>query len=77
MIRDPAGDCLASSHCYIAHVLDAPTAEAMALRNGLQLALQTGFNRFTIQTDYMAVVNTMMDGGFKNYCKRKQIKASR
>lgn len=34
VIWDPAGSCIASSQCYILHVLDSPIVKAMALRNG-------------------------------------------
>lgn len=64
IIRDPTGGCIAAVHYFLPHVLDAPTAEAIALRNGLQLTLQTGFNRFIIQSDCMEVVTTMLEGGY-------------
>jgi ribonuclease HI len=44
--------------------LDAPSAEAAALRDGLLLAQQIGCNCVEIQSDCMEVVQTMHDGGF-------------
>ncbi|KQK16265.2 hypothetical protein BRADI_1g27874v3 [Brachypodium distachyon] len=50
--------------CYgIENVADAPTAEAIALRDGLLLAGQVGCNRLEINSDCMEVVQTMLDGG--------------
>ncbi len=38
VLRDHSGACLAASQAFLPHVLDAPTAEAFALRDGLALA---------------------------------------
>ena len=42
VIRDSTGGFIAASHSYIPHTLDAATAEAYALRDGLLLAQQIG-----------------------------------
>jgi ribonuclease HI len=64
VIRDHTGGWIAGGQNYLHHVADAPTAEAMALRDGLKLAVQIGCNRIIIQSDCMQVVSTMEEGGF-------------
>jgi ribonuclease HI len=49
---------------FLPHVVDAPMAEAYALREGLVLAQRIGCNNFSIQTDCVQVVETMQNGGF-------------
>jgi ribonuclease HI len=48
---------------FVAHVVDAPMAEAYTLKEGLMLAQHIGCNRLIIQSDCMKVVETM-NGGF-------------
>ena len=64
IIRDEKGQWIAAAHSFLPHVIDAPMAEANALKEGLMLAQHIGCNRFIIQTDCMLVVETMNDGGF-------------
>jgi hypothetical protein len=40
IIRDSGGVCIAAANSYLPHVVDTPTAEAEALRDGLMLAQQ-------------------------------------
>jgi ribonuclease HI len=61
VIRDTGGAFIAATHSLIPHVLDAPSAEAAALRDGLLLAQQIGCNCVEIQSDCMEVVQTMHD----------------
>jgi hypothetical protein len=44
------------------HVVDAPTAEVMALKEGFLLAQCIGCNGFILHSDYMEVVETMSLG---------------
>jgi ribonuclease HI len=64
VIRDTGGAFIAAARSFIPHVLDALSAEAAALRDGLLLAQQIGCNCVEIQSDCMEVVQTMHDGGF-------------
>ena len=64
IIRDEKGQWVAATHSFLPHVIDAPMAEAYALKEGLMLAQHIGCNWFIIQTDCMLVVETMNDGGF-------------
>jgi ribonuclease HI len=64
VIRDYTGHCIAASQLFLPHVVDAPMAEAYALREGLVLAQRIGCNSFSIQTDCAKVVETMQNGGF-------------
>ena len=59
VIRDSTGGFIAASHNYIPHTIDAATAEAYALRDGLLLAQQIGCTRVEFQSDCTEVVNTM------------------
>ena len=63
VIRDAAGGFIAAAHNYIPHVVDAPMAEAFALRDGLLLAQQIGCTRVEIQADCLEVVTTTNEGG--------------
>ena len=62
IIRDSLGRVLVAAHSFIPHVVDAPMAEAYALKEGLMLAQHIGCNRLIIQSDCMEVVETMKDG---------------
>ena len=64
IIRDCSGGALAATHSFVPHVIDAPMAEAYALKEGLMLTLHIGCNRLTVQSDCMEVVQTIKDGGF-------------
>jgi ribonuclease HI len=64
VIRDSSGSCIAAMQTFLAHVVDAPMAEAYAFRDGLTLAQQIGVHNFTVQTDCAQVVETMKNGGF-------------
>ncbi|KAK3151155.1 hypothetical protein QOZ80_3AG0242440 [Eleusine coracana subsp. coracana] len=64
VIRDSGGGFIAGRALFLEHVLDAPMAEAYALREGLFLAQLIGSNRFIIQSDCAEVVQTMQEGDF-------------
>jgi hypothetical protein len=64
VIRDSTGGVLAAAHSFVPHLIDAPMAEAYALKEGLMLAQHIGYNRLIIRSDCMEVVDTMKDGGF-------------
>jgi len=53
-----------ASNNFLSHVVDAPMAEAYALKEDLMLAQHAGCNRVIIQSDCMEVVEIMGDGGF-------------
>jgi hypothetical protein len=63
-IRDHSWGVIATAHSFVSHVVDAPMAEAYALKEGLLLAKRIGSNRLAIQADCMAAVETMKEGGF-------------
>ena len=64
IIRDCSGGALAAAHSFVPHLIDAPMAEAYALKEGLMLAQYIGCNRLIVQSDCMEVVQTMENGGF-------------
>jgi ribonuclease HI len=64
IIRDSHGSFIAGCNRSLPHIADAPTAEAMALRDGLLLAGQIGCNKLIVESDCMEVVQTMQEGGF-------------
>ena len=64
IIRDCSGGMIAAANRHISHVVDAPMAEAFALKDGLMLAQHIGGNRIIIQSDCMEVVEIMSCGGF-------------
>jgi hypothetical protein len=43
-------------YSLVSHVIDAPTVEAYALKEGLMLALHIECNRLIVQSDCMEVV---------------------
>ena len=59
IIRNSMGAAIAASHSYVPHLVDAPMAEAYALKEGLMLVQFIGFNRLIVQSDCMEVVETM------------------
>lgn len=63
-IRDERGHFLSASNHRLGVVLDAQTAEAEAVRQGLHLTNQLGCQKLCIQSDCMEVTNTLKDGGF-------------
>ena len=64
IIRDCSGDMIVAASRYIPHLVDAPMAEAFALKDGLMLAQQIGGNRIIIQSDCMEVTEIMSIEGF-------------
>jgi ribonuclease HI len=64
IISDSLGAMVVASNNFISHVVDAPMAEAYALKEGLMLAQHVGCNRVIVQSDCMEVVDIMGDGGF-------------
>ena len=50
IIRDEKGQWIAAAHSFLPHVIDAPMAEAYALKIGLMLAQHIECNLFVIQT---------------------------
>lgn len=64
IIRDANGGFIAAVQSFLPHNVDVPMVEAYALKEGLTLAKHVGCNRFIVQTDCMAVVDTLKDGGF-------------
>ena len=51
IIRDSSGGMIAASNAFIPYLVDAPMAEAYALKEGLMLAQHIGANDLIIQTD--------------------------
>ena len=47
-------------------MVDAPSAEVIAGKDGLLLAQHNGCNRIIIQSDCLEVVETMQQGGFSD-----------
>ena len=64
IISDSSGGVLAAAHSFVPHLVDAPMAEAYALKEGLMLAQYIGCNRLIIQSNCMEVVQIMTEGGF-------------
>jgi ribonuclease HI len=64
IIRDSSEGMIAATNNYIPHLVDAPMAEAYALKEGLMLAQHIGGNRLIVQSDCMEVVEIMKNGGF-------------
>ena len=61
VIRDSDGSFIAGSYTYREHVVDAPMAEAMALK-GLLLAQHIGRSGFIVHSDCTEVMDTMKSG---------------
>jgi len=55
---------VAATNTYIPHLVDAPMAEAFALKEGLMLVQRIGGNRIIVQSDCMDIVEIMRNGGF-------------
>jgi ribonuclease HI len=64
IIRDWMWGAIAASHTFLPYPVDAPMAEAFALKEGLLLAQHAGCNRLIVQSNCMEVVETMANGGF-------------
>jgi ribonuclease HI len=64
IIRDNSGAMIAAASSFIPHLMDAPMAEAYALKEGLMLAQYIGVNRLIVQSDCIEEVEIMRDGGF-------------
>jgi len=64
IISDSSGGVLAAAHSFVPHLVDAPMAEAYALKEGLMLAQHIGCNRLIIQSDCIEVIQIMKEGGF-------------
>jgi ribonuclease HI len=63
IIRDGHRAMVAATSTYISHLVDAPMAEAYALKEGLMVE-HIGDNRLVVQSDCMEVVEIMMNDGF-------------
>jgi len=50
---------IAASHTFLPYLVDAPMADAFALKEGLLLAQHAGCNLLIVQSDCMEVVKTM------------------
>jgi hypothetical protein len=55
---------VAATGTYISHLVDAPMAEAYALKEGLMLVQHIGGNGLVVQSNCMEVVEIMMNDGF-------------
>ena len=62
ILRDDTGSMVAASCSHISQLVDAPMAEAYALKEGLMLAQHIGANRLIVQSDCMEVVDIMKEG---------------
>ena len=63
IIRDAAGMFIACCSTTLPSVEDVSTAEALALKNGLALAIEVGCNRILIESDCLEVIEVMESGG--------------
>jgi ribonuclease HI len=63
VIRDDKGLFSTYSNCGIPSISDAASAEACALRDGLQQASQVGCTKLIANNDSMDVITTMQDRG--------------
>ena len=57
IIRDERGIFLAAQCKFIPYAADAMTSEAMAMRDGLNLANSLGFQRVEAESDSLTVIN--------------------
>lgn len=64
IIRDSSGGMIVASNTFIPYLVDAPMAEAFALKEGLMLAQHIGGNKLIVLTDCMEVVEIMENAGF-------------
>jgi ribonuclease HI len=56
VLRNHHGQALAGSSSLVSHVLDAHSAEAMALKNGMMLADQLGCSNITFESDCLEII---------------------
>jgi len=63
VLRDSAGSFVAAAANFFEHILDAPMAEAMALREGIALTQLIGCCKLVIHSNSQGVVETMQQGG--------------
>lgn len=59
IVRDDAGDFLGATCSEIVQVLDATTAEAYALRDGLLLARRVACHNLIVQSDCLTIIDAM------------------
>lgn len=59
VLRNSKGDALAGAGCSLDHLLDAATAEAVALRKGLLLIENLGCRPVIVETDSLELVEAM------------------
>ena len=64
IIRDGSGGMVAATSTFIPHLVDAPIAEAYALKKGSMLAQHIGGNRLIVESDCMKVVEITRNEGF-------------
>jgi hypothetical protein len=60
------GQFLAACNEQVSYVIDAATTEALAIRRGVALANEMGFDRIIIQSDCLEAIETMHGGGFSS-----------
>lgn len=61
VLRNYRGEAIAGASNQIDHILDAPTAEAMALRRGLMLLHEVGCSRVTVESDCLELWKHAME----------------
>jgi ribonuclease HI len=64
IIRNGSGGMIAASNTFIPYLVDAPIAEAFALKEGLMLAQHIEGNRLIVQSDCLEIVQTTENRGF-------------
>ena len=64
IIRDSSGGTIVASNSFIPYLVDAPMAEAFALKEGLMLAQYIGGDQLIVQTNCMEVFEIMKSEGF-------------
>jgi hypothetical protein len=69
--RDCHGKFMIASCMEIHSVADPFMAETYVLRDGFSLAQHIGGNKFIIQSDNSKLIETMLDGGFRQHLRRQ------
>jgi ribonuclease HI len=64
VLRDDRGMFIGASSQVLVQVLDAESAEALALHHGLLFAMKMGCNRVEINSDNHAIIDAMNLGGY-------------
>jgi ribonuclease HI len=59
ILRDSKGFFIAASNQFIAYTEDVLSAEAIALKHGLELALNLGCNRIMVNSDSLMIIEAM------------------